>query len=181
MMNVVGQSHSKAKEEILMKSNNDIASLSHSKWRRQYHIVFAPKYRRQEIYGKIKEDIGKILRKLCKQKGVEIIEAELCPDHIHMLVSIPPKLSVSSFVGYLKGKSSLMIFDRHANLKYKYGNRHFWCRGYYVDTVGRNKNAIAEYIRNQLQEDIADDQISLKEYIDPLTGARINKVKKKRL
>ena len=164
-----------------MKSNNDIASLSHSKWRRQYHIVFAPKYRRQEIYGKIKEDIGKILRKLCKQKGVEIIEAELCPDHIHMLVSIPPKLSVSSFVGYLKGKSSLIIFDRHANLKYKYGNRHFWCRGYYVDTVGRNKNAIAEYIRNQLQEDIADDQISLKEYIDPLTGARINKVKKKRL
>lgn len=164
-----------------MKSNNDIASLSHSKWRRQYHIVFAPKYRRQEIYGKIKEDIGKILRKLCKQKGVEIIEAELCPDHIHMLVSIPPKLSVSSFVGYLKGKSSLMIFDRHANLKYKYGNRHFWCRGYYVDTVGRNKNAIAEYIRNQLQEDIADDQISLKEYIDPLTGARINKVNKKRL
>ena len=164
-----------------MKSNNDIASLSHSKWRRQYHIVFAPKYRRQEIYGKIKEDIGKILRKLCKQKGVEIIEAELCPDHIHMLVSITPKLSVSSFVGYLKGKSSLMIFDRHANLKYKYGNRHFWCRGYYVDTVGRNKNAIAEYIRNQLQEDIADDQISLKEYIDPLTGARINKVKKKRL
>lgn len=155
-----------------MKSNNDIASLSHSKWRRQYHIVFAPKYRRQEIYGKIKEDIGKILRKLCKQKGVEIIEVELCPDHIHMLVSIPSKLSVSSFVGYLKGKSSLMIFDRHANLKYKYGNRHFWCRGYYVDTVGRNKNAIAEYIRNQLQEDIADDQICLKEYIDPFTGSK---------
>ncbi len=155
-----------------MKSNNDIASLSHSKWRCQYHIVFAPKYRRQEIYGKIKEDIGKILRKLCQQKGVEIIEAELCPDHIHMLVSIPPKLSVSSFVGYLKGKSSLMIFDRHANLKYKYGNRHFWCRGYYVDTVGRNKKAIAEYIRNQLQEDIADDQISLKEYIDPFTGGK---------
>ena len=142
-----------------MKSNNDIASLSHSKWRCQYHIVFAPKYRRQEIYGKIKEDIGKILRNLCQQKGVEIIEAELCPDHIHMLVSIPPKLSISSFVGYLKGKSSLMIFDRHANLKYKYGNRHFWCRGYYVDTVGRNKKAITEYIRNQLQEDIADDQI----------------------
>ena len=155
-----------------MKSNNDIASLSHSKWRCQYHIVFAPKYRRQEIYGKIKEDVGKILRKLCQQKGVEIIEAELCPDHIHMLVSIPPKLSVSSFVGYLKGKSSLIIFDRHANLKYKYGNRHFWCRGYYVDTVGRNKKAIAEYIRNQLQEDIADDQISLKEYIDPFTGGK---------
>ncbi|MBQ6012562.1 MAG: IS200/IS605 family transposase [Firmicutes bacterium] len=152
--------------------SKDIQSLSHSKWRCQYHIVFAPKYRRQEIYGQIRVDIGKILRKLCEQKNVEIIEAELCPDHIHMLVSIPPNISVSSFVGYLKGKSSLMIFDRHANLKYKYGNRHFWCRGYYVDTVGRNKRAIAEYIRNQLQEDIADDQISLKEYIDPFTGKK---------
>ena len=152
--------------------SKDIQSLSHSKWRCQYHIVFAPKYRRQEIYGQIRVDIGKILRKLCEQKNVEIIEAELCLDHIHMLVSIPPNISVSSFVGYLKGKSSLMIFDRHANLKYKYGNRHFWCRGYYVDTVGRNKRAIAEYIRNQLQEDIADDQISLKEYIDPFTGKK---------
>ena len=114
----------------------------------------------------------KILRQLCYQKGVEIIEAELCPDHIHMLVSIPPKYSVASFVGYLKGKSSLMIFDRHANLKYKYGNRHFWCRGYYVDTVGRNKKAIEENIRNQLQEDIANDQISMKEYIDPFTGGK---------
>ena len=152
--------------------SKDIQSLSHSKWRCQYHIVFAPKYRRQEIYGQIRVDIGKILRKLCEQKNVEIIEAELCPDHIHMLVSIPPNISVSSFVGYLKGKSSLMIFDRHANLKYKYGNRHFWCRGYYVDTVGRNKRAIAEYIRNQLQEDIADDQISLNEYIDPFTGKK---------
>ena len=152
--------------------SKDIQSLSHSKWRCQYHIVFAPKYRRQEIYGQIRVDIGKILRKLCEQKNVEIIGAELCPDHIHMLVSIPPNISVSSFVGYLKGKSSLMIFDRHANLKYKYGNRHFWCRGYYVDTVGRNKRAIAEYIRNQLQEDIADDQISLKEYIDPFTGKK---------
>ena len=133
---------------------------------------FFAKYRRQEIYGKIKTDIGKILRQLCYQKGVEIIEAELCPDHIHMLVSIPPKYSVASFVGYLKGKSSLMIFDRHANLKNKYGNRHFWCRGYYVDTVGRNKKAIEEYIRNQLQEDIANDQISMKEYIDPFTGGK---------
>ena len=150
--------------------NQDIQSLSHSKWRCQYHIVFAPKYRRMVIYGQIKADIGKILRKLCEQKGVEIIEAELCPDHVHMLVSIPPSMSVSSFVGYLKGKSSLIIFDRHANLKYKYGNRHFWCRGYYVDTVGRNKEAIAKYIRNQLQEDIASDQISMKEYIDPFTG-----------
>ena len=125
-----------------------------------------------EIYGQIRVDIGKILRQLCEQKGVEIIEAELCPDHVHMLVSIPPSMSVASFVGYLKGKSSLMIYDRHANLKYKYGNRHFWCRGYYVDTVGRNKDAIAKYIRNQLQEDIATDQISLKEYIDPFTGEK---------
>ena len=150
----------------------DINSLSHSKWRCQYHIVFAPKYRRQEVYGKIKADIGNILRLLCDQKGVTIIEAQACPDHIHMLVEIPPKMSVSQFVGYLKGKSSLMIFDRHANLKYKYGNRHFWCRGYYVDTVGRNKTARAEYIKNQLQEDIAADQITLKEYIDPFTGSK---------
>ena len=135
-------------------------------------VVPQPHDRRQVIYGKIKTDIGKILRKLCAQRGVEIIEAELCPDHIHMLVSIPPNLSVAAFVGYLKGKSALMIFDRHANLKYKYGNRHFWCRGYYVDTVGRNKKAIEEYIRNQLQEDIADDQMSLKEYIDPFTGEK---------
>ena len=155
-----------------MSNINDVSSLAHSKWRCQYHIVFAPKYRRQAIYGEIKEDIGKILRKLCDQKGIEIIEAELCPDHIHMLVSIPPKYSVSAVVGYLKGKSALMIFDRHANLKYKYGNRHFWCRGYYVDTVGRNKKAIEEYIRNQLSEDIAEDQISMKEYIDPFTGSK---------
>lgn len=154
---------------------NDIQSLSHSKWRCQYHIVFAPKYRRQEIYGQLKADIGQILRKLSEQKGVEIIEAEACPDHIHMLVSIPPILSVAQFVGYLKGKSSLMIFDRHANLKYKYGTRHFWCRGYYVDTVGRNKKAIEEYIKNQLQEDIAADQISLKEYMDPFTGSKETK------
>ena len=134
--------------------------------------MFAPKFRRQAIYGKIKTDIGKILRQLCEQKGIEIIEAELCPDHVHMLLAIPPKYSVAQIMGYLKGKSSLMIFDRHANMKYKYGNRHFWCRGYYVDTVGRNKRAIAEYIRNQLQEDIANDQISLKEYIDPFTGSK---------
>ena len=153
----------------------DISSLAHSKWRCQYHIVFEPKYRRQEVYGKIKADIGKILRQLCEQKGVGILEAEACPDHIHMLVSIPPSLSVAQFMGYLKGKSSLMIFDRHANLKYKYGNRHFWCRGYYVDTVGRNKKAIAEYIRHQLEEDIAADQISLKEYVDPFTGSKETK------
>ena len=145
----------------------DKNTLAHTKWNCKYHIVFAPKYRRRDIYGRIKVDIGKILRKLCEQKGVEIIEANLCPDHIHMLVSIPPKISVSSFVGYLKGKSSLMIFDRHANLKYRYGNRKFWCKGYYVDTVGRNKKAIQKYIKNQLQEDIANDQISMNEYIDP--------------
>ena len=153
----------------------DTNSLSHTKWNCKYHIVFCPKYRRQEIYSKIKEDVGKILRKLCEAKGVEIIEAEACPDHIHMLVAIPPHLSVAQFMGYLKGKSSLMIFDRHANLKYKYGNRHFWCRGYYVDTVGRNEKKIAEYVRNQLQEDIVADQLSLKEYIDPFTGSKNNK------
>ncbi len=145
----------------------DTESLSHTQWNCKYHIVFAPKYRRQIIYGKIKQDIGKILRTLCEYKKVEIIEANAC---LHMLVAIPPKLSVSSFVGYLKGKSSLMIFDRHANLKYKYGNRHFLCRGYYVDTVGRNKKKIEEYIRKQLQEDVAADQITLKEYVDPFTG-----------
>jgi putative transposase len=127
------------------------------------------------IYNQIKTDIGRILRKLCEQKGVEIIEAEACPDHIHMLLSIPPKYSVAQIMGYLKGKSSLMIFDRHANLKYKYGNRHFWCRGYYVDTVGKNKKRIEEYIRNQLQEDIACDQISLFETVDPFTGEKYKK------
>ena len=144
----------------------------HSTWRCQYHIVFAPKYRRKAIYGELKLDIGYILRKLCEEKKVEIIEAEACPDHIHMLVSIPPHLSVAQFMGYLKGKSTLMIFDRHANLKYKYGSRHFWCRGYYVDTVGKNKKAIEEYIRNQLAEDEVTDQVSLKEYMDPFTGSK---------
>ena len=154
---------------------NDNQSLSHTKWNCKYHIVFAPKYRRQAIYGKVREDIGKILRQLCELKNVELIEGELCRDHVHPLVSIPPSLSVSQFVGYLKGKSSLMIFDRHANLKYKYGNRHFWCRGYYVDTVGRNKEKIAEYIRNQLQEDVAAEQLSFKEFIDPFTGSKNTK------
>ena len=151
---------------------NDNSSLAHTTWDCKYHIVFAPKYRRQEIYGKIRADIGRILRLLCDRKEIEILEAECCPDHVHMLVRIPPKYAVSQIVGYLKGKSSLMIFDRHANLKYKYGNRHFWCRGYYVDTVGKNTKKIKEYIRTQLQEDIAADQISLKEYIDPLTGEK---------
>ena len=155
----------------------DTDSLAHTKWNCKYHIVFAPKYRRQVIYGKIKADIGIMLRKLCEYKQVEILEAEACKDHIHMLVSIPPKYSVSQIMGYLKGKSSLMIFEKYANMKYKYGNRHFWCRGYNVDTVGRNKKAIAEYIRNQLQEDISYDQMSLVEYVDPFTGKQVKEGK----
>ena len=148
----------------------DTDSLAHTKRNCKYHIVFAPKYRRQIIYGKIKADIGKMLRKLCEYKQIEILEAEACKDHIHMLISVPPKYSISQVMGYLKGKSSLMIFEKYANLKYKYGNRNFWCRGFYVDTVGRNKKAIAEYIRNQLHEDHEAEQLSLKEYIDPFTG-----------
>ena len=154
---------------------NDNNSLAHTTWNCKYHIVFAPKYRRRAIYGKIRADIGRIIRMLCERKGVNIIEAELCPDHVHMLVEIPPKYSVADIVGYIKGKRSLMIFDRHANLKYKYGNRHFWCRGYYVDTVGKNAKKIEEYIRQQLQEDIAADQITMKEYIDPFTGEKIKR------
>ena len=149
-------------------------SLAHTSWECKYHIVFAPKYRRRVIYGKMKAEIGKILRELCERKGIEIIAAECCIDHIHMLIRIriPPKHIVFEIVGYLKRKSYLMIFHRHANIKHKYGNRHFWCRGYYADTVGRNEGEIKEYIKNQLQEDIMVDQISLKEYIDPFTGAK---------
>jgi len=150
-----------------MNNNN---SLSHTTWNCKYHIVFAPKYRRKVAYGKLREDIRDIIIMLCKRKGVNIIEGEVCPDHIHLLVEIPPKMSVSYFMGYLKGKSTLMIFERHANLKYKYGNRHFWCRGYYVDAVGKNAKKIEEYIRNQLQEDLEYDQMTIKEYVDPLTG-----------
>ena len=134
------------------------------------HDVFAPKYRRKVIYSQLKKDVGEILRKLCNELKVEIIEAQACPDHIHMLVSIPPYMSISQFVGTLKSKSALMLFDRHANLKYKYGSRNFWCRGYFVDTVGKNEKMIAEYIKNQLEEDFSRDQISLKEYMDPFTG-----------
>ena len=158
----------------------DMNSLAHTKWECKYHIVFAPKFRRKVIYGQIKADVGNILSMLCKRKGIEIIEAECMPDHVHMFVRIPPKYSVSQIVGYLKGKSSLMIFERHANLKYKYGNRHFWCRGYYVDTVGKNAKKIQEYIRNQIQEDLEYDQMSLKEYIDPFTGEPVNLGKNKR-
>ena len=151
---------------------NEINHTAHSSYRCEYHIVFAPKYRRKVVYGKIKADIGEIIRKLCKQLKVEILEAEACVDHIHLLVSIPPYMSVAQFVGTLKSKSALMIFDRHANLKYKYGSRSFWSRGYYVDTVGKNERVIREYIKNQLEEDLASDQISLKEFIDSFTGEK---------
>ena len=156
----------------------DMNSLSHTKWECKYHLVFAPKYRRQIIYGKIKADVAQILSTLCKRKGIEIIEAQCCKDHVHMLVRIPPKYSVSEIMGYLKGKSSLMIFEKHANLKYKYGNRHFWCRGYYVDTVGKNTKKIQEYIANQLKDDLEADQLTLNEYIDPFTGEPVQKSKK---
>ena len=155
----------------------DTNSLAHTTWDCKYHIVFAPKYRRQAIYGKYKASIGKILRELCERKGVEIIEANACPDHIHMLVKIPPKMSISSFVGYLKGKSSLMIFDKHAHLKYRYGNRKFWCRGYYVNTVGRNREKIQQYIREQLREGYVADQLSLFEEYDSFTGQKNPKKK----
>ncbi|MBQ6343554.1 MAG: IS200/IS605 family transposase [Anaerolineaceae bacterium] len=157
----------------------DDNSLAHTQWNCKYHIVFAPKFRRQIIYGRLRTSIGRILRELCERKHVEIVEANACRDHIHMLVKIPPKISVSDFMGYLKGKSSLMIFDQHANLKYKYGNRHFWCRGYYVDTVGRNEKVIQEYIKRQLEEDQRIDQLSLIEYTDPFTGEPVGKGKKK--
>ena len=153
----------------------DTNSLAHTQWNCKYLIVFAPKYRRHIIYGKIKADIGMMLRKLCEYKGVEILEAEACKDH--MLVSIPPKYSVSQIMGYLKGKSSLMIFEKYANMKYKYGNRHFWCRGYYVDTVGRNKKVIEQYIRNQLQQDYEEEQLSIKEFVDPFTGQPVKEGK----
>ena len=157
-----------------MKDNN---SLAHTTWNCKYHIVFASKYRRQAIYGKYKASIGQIIRELCQRKGVEIIEANACRDHIHMLVSIPPKLSVSTFKGYLKGKSSLLIFDRHAHLKYRYGNRKFCGRGYYVDTVGRNRKKIEQYIRDQLREDYLADQLTLFEEYDPFTGQKNPKKK----
>ena len=155
-----------------MKKEKDISSLEHTAWRCQYHVVFAPKYRRMEIYGQIKQDIGVILRKLCQQKGVEIIEGEICPDHVHLLVSIPPKMGVSGFMGYLKGKSSLMIFQRYGNMKFAYRNREFWCKGYYVDTVGKNPKAIKEYISEQLKKDQEADQLSIYDPRDPFTGSK---------
>ena len=151
---------------------NDVKSLAHTKWNCKYHIVFAPKYRRKVFFGEKKREIGKILRQLCEWKGIEIIEAEICPDHVHMLVSIPPKVAVSSFMGYLKGKSSLMIYEQFGDMKFRYRNREFWCRGYYVDTVGKDKKKIAEYIKHQLDEDKALDQLTLKEFVDPFRGGK---------
>ena len=142
-------------------------SLAHTKWLCKYRIVFTPKYRRKVIYNKYREDLREILKMLCDWKGIEVLEGHLMPDHIHMLVSIPPKISVSSFMGYLKGKSSLLMFDRHANLKYKYGNRKFWAEGYYVSTVGLNEATIRKYIREQENADIVQDKLSLKEYENP--------------
>ena len=158
------------KEDIRMTNDNN--SLAHTTWNCKYHIVFAPKYRRKIFYGEHKAEIGKILRELCDWKGIHIVEAEVCPDHIHMLVEIPPKESVAGFMGFLKGKSSILNHERHGTLKYKYGNRSFWCRGYYVDTAGKNTKKIAEYIQNQLKEDELHDQLTLKEYTDPFTGSK---------
>lgn len=154
----------------MAKKPNDDSSLSHTRWNCKYHVVFIPKYRRKEIYGKIRADIGRIIRQLCEYKGVEIVEAHACSDQIHMLVKIPPKIAVSNFMGYLKGKSSLMIFERHANLKYKYGNRNFWAKGYFVSTVGLNAEIVKEYIKNQEKEDMMEDNLSTKEYKDPFKG-----------
>ena len=159
------------KNKIETTTNDDISSLSHTKWNCKYHIVFTPKYRRKIFYNQKRMEIGKVLRDLCDWQDVKIIEAEVCPDHIHMFVSIPPKLSVSKFMDILKGKSSLIIFQRWSNLKYKFGQRSFWSRGYYVDTVGKNEKKIAEYVRNQLKEDMMSDQISIKEYKDPFNGS----------
>ena len=150
---------------------NKANSLAHTKWLCKYHIIFTPKYRRKIIYNQYRKDLGEILRTLCRYKGVEIIEGHLMPDHVHMLVSIPPKLSVSAFMGYLKGKSALMMFDRHANLKYKFGNRHFWSEGYYVSTVGINDATVKKYIREQEMRDIALDKLSVKEYGNPFSQA----------
>ena len=157
---------------------NDTNSLAHTTWNCKYHIVFAPKYRRLVFFGQKRKEIGAILRQLCEWKNVEIVEAEVCPDHIHMLVKIPPKESVSGFIGFLKGKSSLLIYQKYANMKFKYRDRTFWCRGYYVDTVGKNTVAIKAYIQNQLKEDLEYVQMALVEYIDPFTGEPVKKNKK---
>ena len=159
----------KNNREVIQMSLNDINSLSHTKWNCKYHIVFAPKYRRKVFYEEKRVAIGKILRQLCEWKGVRVVEAEACPDHIHMLLEIPPKIAVSSFMGYLKGKSSTILYEQFGELKYKYRNREFWCRGYYVDTVGKNESRIAEYVKNQLKEDEMGEQLTISS-TSPFTG-----------
>ena len=151
---------------------NDIHSLSHTKWNCKYHIVFAPKYRRKVFYQEKRAEVGKILRQLCEWKGVGLLEGEVCPDHVHILVEIPPKMSVSGFMGYLKGKSSTMLYEKFGELKYKYRSREFWCRGYYVDTVGKNAGRIAEYIKHQLEEDRLGEQMVMSAPGNPFTGRR---------
>ena len=158
----------------MVSKTSDDSSLSHTKWNCKYHIVFIPKYRRKAIYGKLRADIGQILRQLCDYKNVEIIEAHAMPDHIHMLLKIPPKISVSGFMGYLKGKSALMIFERHANLKYRYGNRHFWAKGFFVSTVGLNTKVVEDYIRNQEKEDRFKIIYQRKNMLTPLRGNQGN-------
>ena len=162
----------------MKNQENDTFSLAHTTWKCQYHIVITPKYHRKVVYGALRAEIGKILRELCRRKDVEIIEAHAMPDHIHILVSIPPNERVSSFMGYLKGKSTMIIFERYAHLKYKYGNRHFWSRGYYVSTVGGNKQAVQKYMQNQEMEDMITDQISMVEYYDPFKQWLENNKKK---
>ena len=158
----------------------DTNSLAHTSYRCKYHIVLVPKYRRMIIYNRLRKDIVEIIKILLNRKpDVRIIEGEACPDHIHMLLEIPPKYAVADIMGYLKSRSTLMIFDRHANLKYKYGSRHFWAKGYFCDTVGKNEKVIREYIQTQLQEDKLNDQMSMKEFIDPFTGEPVKKGKNK--
>ena len=156
----------------MSEQNTDARSLAHTKWNCKYHVVFAPKYRRKVFFQEKRSDIRDILRTLCEWKGVTIIEGEICPDHVHLLLSIPPKMSVSSFMGYLKGKSSLMIFQKYGNMKFAYRNREFWCKGYYVDTVGKDTAAIKNYIANQLKQDYESDQLSLFDPRDPFMGSK---------
>mgnify|MGYP002193754928 FL=1 len=170
IMNKADNPNSTYRRIVMVSKTSDDSSLLHTKWNYKYHIVFIPKYRRKAIYGKLRADIGQILRQLCDYKNVEIIAAHAMPDHIHMLLKIPPKISVSGFMGYLKGKSVLMIFERHANLKYRYGNRHFWAKGFFVSTVGLNTKVVEDYIRNQEKEDMVQDNLSTKEYVDPFKG-----------
>lgn len=170
IMNKADNQNSTYRRIIMVSKTSDDSSLSHTKWNCKYHIVFIPKYRRKAIYGKLRADIGQILRQLCDYKNVEIIEAHAMPDHIHMLLKISPKISVSGFIGYLKGKSALMIFERHANLKYRYGNRHFWAKGFFVSTVGLNIKVVEDYIRNQEKEDMVQDNLSTKEHVAPFKG-----------